>query len=351
LLAILNFQSLVATKAARVVSAAGPDGVLEFGLRRAQGIDGGLSASRAAYVGGVDATSNVLAGKLYGIPVKGTHAHSWVMSFESELEAFEAYARVMPHNCTFLVDTYNTLDGVRHACKVGKRLREQGHDLAGIRLDSGDLAYLSLEARKILDAEGFPHAKIVASNDLNEKLIASLKQQGAVIDVWGVGTQLATAYDQPALGGVYKLAALREPAGEWTYKVKLSENPAKISTPGILQVRRFHGPDEEIADAIYNIEAGLPAGDTVVVDPAEITHQKRIPEGTPYTDLLVPIFRGGELVYEVPKLADTRAHALSSLARFYPGVKRFDNPHAYPAGIEKSLFDFKLGLVLKAKGL
>lgn len=351
LLAILNFQSLVATKAARVVSAAGSDSVLEFGLRRAQGIDGGLSASRAAYVGGVDATSNVLAGKLFGIPVKGTHAHSWVMSFDTELAAFEAYAHAMPHNCTFLVDTYNTLEGVRHACAVGKRLREQGHDLAGVRLDSGDLAYLSLEARKILDAEGFPEAKIVASNDLNEKLIASLKQQGAVIDVWGVGTQLATAYDQPALGGVYKLAALQDPDGSWNYKVKLSENPAKISTPGILQVRRFHGPDEEIADAIYNIEAGLPAGDTVVVDPAEITHQKRIPLGTPFTDLLVPIFRAGELVYRVPALADTRQHALTNLARFYPGVKRFDNPHAYPAGVEKSLFDTKLALVLKAKGL
>ncbi|MDB5096833.1 MAG: nicotinate phosphoribosyltransferase [Cyanobacteria bacterium RYN_339] len=351
LLAILNFQSLVATKAARVVSAAGSDSVLEFGLRRAQGIDGGLSASRAAYVGGVDATSNVLAGKLYGIPVKGTHAHSWVMSFDTEMEAFEAYARALPHNCTFLVDTYNTLEGVRHACQVGRQLRAAGHDLAGVRLDSGDLAYLSIEARKILDAEGFPQAKIVASNDLNEKLIASLKQQGAVIDVWGVGTQLATAYDQPALGGVYKLAALRDGGGDWKYKVKLSENPAKISTPGILQVRRFHGPTEEIADAIYNIETGLPAGDTVVVDPAEITHQKRIPVGTPYTDLLVPIFRAGALVYQAPALAQTRELAKSGLARFYPGVRRFDNPHAYPAGIEKSLFDFKLDLVLKAKGL
>lgn len=352
LLTILNFQTLVATKSARVCHAAEGDAVLEFGLRRAQGIDGGLSASRAAYVGGVDATSNVLAGKLYGIPVKGTHAHSWVMTFDTELEAFEAYARALPHNCTFLVDTYNTLDGVRHACRVGHRLREMGFDLGGIRLDSGDLAYLSVEARKILDAEGFTSAKIVASNDLNETLITSLKHQGAVIDVWGVGTQLATAYDQPALGGVYKLAAIRDGGeSDWQYKVKLSENPVKISTPGILQVRRFHGPDEEIADAIFNIERGMPEDDCVIVDPNEITHQKRVPCDTPYTDLLVPVFRAGQRVYDPPSLDAIRAHARSSLARFYPGVKRFDNPHAYPAGVEKSLFDMKLALVLEAKGL
>ena len=352
LLTILNFQTLVATKSARVCHAAGQDNVLEFGLRRAQGIDGGLSASRAAYVGGAYATSNVLAGKLFGIPVKGTHAHSWVMTFDTELAAFEAYARALPHNCTFLVDTYNTLDGVRHACQVGHKLREQGFDLAGVRLDSGDLAYLSIEARKILDAEGFPKARIVASNDLNEGLITSLKQQGAVIDVWGVGTQLATAYDQPALGGVYKLAAIRDQAGDaWKYRVKLSENPVKISTPGILQVRRYHGNDEEIADMIYNVESGEPTGDAVIVDPNEITHQKRVPAGTAYTDLLVPIFRGGQRVYDPPPLAAVRERAKTGLARFNRGVKRFDNPHAYPAGVEKGLFDLKLKLVLEAKGL
>lgn len=352
LLTILNFQSLVATKSARVCHAAGTGSVLEFGLRRAQGIDGGLSASRAAYVGGADATSNVLAGKLYGIPVKGTHAHSWVMTFDSELEAFEAYARALPTNCVFLVDTYNTLDGVRHACQVGKRLRERGFEMVGVRLDSGDLAYLSVEARKILDAEGFPEAQIVASNDLNETLIASLKQQGAVIDVWGVGTQLATAYDQPALGGVYKLAAIREDEhAAWKYKVKLSENPVKISTPGILQVRRFHGPDEDIADAIFDCERGLPDGDCLIVDPNEILHQKRVPAHTPYTDLLVPVFQGGSRVYDPPALSEVREHAKESLSRFNRAVKRVDNPHLYPAGVEKSLFDLKLKLVLEAKGL
>lgn len=351
LLNILNFQSLIATKAARVVQAADGEPVLEFGLRRAQGIDGGLAASRAAYVGGVSATSNVLAGKHYGIPVKGTHAHAWVMSFDTEMEAFEAYARALPGNCVFLVDTYDTLDGVRRACALGKVLRLSGHELLGVRLDSGDLAYLSIEARKILDAEGFPDATIVASNDLNEHLIRSLKDQGAKINVWGVGTQLATAYDQPALGGVYKLAAIREPGAAWQYRVKLSENAIKISTPGILQVRRFHGPTEEIADAIYDVSRGAPSGEVVVVDPLEITHQKRIPADTPYTDLLVPIFRDGARVYDPPPLGEARARAQRELARFHSGVKRFENPHAYPAGIEKALYDFKLDLVLKAKGV
>jgi nicotinate phosphoribosyltransferase len=203
LLNLLNFQSLIATKAARICFAAQGDPVVEFGLRRAQGINGALTASRVAFIAGCAGTSNVLAGKVFGIPVKGTHAHSWVMSFGSELEAFNAYADALPNNCTFLVDTYDSLEGVRHAVEVGKRLRKKGHKLVGIRLDSGDLAYLSIEARKILNASGFKDAVIVASNDLNEYIIASLKQQGAAIDVWGVGTMLVTAYDQPALGGVY----------------------------------------------------------------------------------------------------------------------------------------------------
>ena len=197
--------------------------MLEFGLRRAQGIDGALAASRAAYIGGCAATSNVLAGKLFGIPVRGTHAHSWVMSFDNESAAFEQYAAAMPNNCVFLVDTYDTLDGVRKAIEVGHELRNTGHEMVGVRLDSGDLAYLSMEARKLLDAAGFPNAAIVASNDLDEGVIASLKDQGAQIAVWGVGTKLVTAYDQPALGGVYKLGAIQSDDGTWVPKVKLSE--------------------------------------------------------------------------------------------------------------------------------
>ena len=213
LLNIVNFQTLVATKAARVALAARGEPVLEFGLRRAQGIDGALAASRAAYLGGCVATSNVLAGRLFGIPVRGTHAHSWVMCFDDELEAFRAYAQAMPNNCVFLVDTYDTLNGVRHAIEVGREMRQQGHEMIGIRLDSGDLAWLSIAARRMLDEAGFPQATIVASNDLDEHLIASLKEQGATIGIWGVGTRLITAYDQPALGGVYKLAAIRDGQG------------------------------------------------------------------------------------------------------------------------------------------
>jgi nicotinate phosphoribosyltransferase len=219
LLNIINFQTLVATKAARMGVAAQGEPILEFGLRRAQGIDGGLSASRAAYVGGCAATSNVLAGKMFGIPVRGTHAHSWVMSFDDELEAFITYADAMPNNCIFLVDTYDTLEGVHKAVEAGKHLRAKGHEMIGIRLDSGDLAYLSIEARRILDENGFEKAIIVASNDLDETIINSLKQQGAQINVWGVGTKLVTGYDQPALGGVYKLTAIREKdATDWTYR-------------------------------------------------------------------------------------------------------------------------------------
>ncbi len=252
LLNILNFQTLIATKASRVVHAAQGDQVLEFGLRRAQGIDGALAASRAAYIGGCHATSNVLAGKLFGIPVRGTHAHSWVMSFENELEAFAAYAQAMPNNCVFLVDTYDTLEGVRNAIRIGNVLRDSGHRMVGIRLDSGDLAQLSVDARKLLDEAGFTDASIVASNDLDEKLIESLKHQGAKISIWGVGTKLVTAYDQPALGGVYKLGAIQDSDGRWVPKIKLSEQLIKTSTPGILQVRRYFHQGCMAADRIWN---------------------------------------------------------------------------------------------------
>src|SRR5580765_4136667 len=288
LLNIFNFQSLIATKAARVCLAAQGDPVVEFGLRRAQGIDGAMTASRAAYIGGCAGTSNVLAGKVFGIPVKGTHAHSWVMSFDNELDAFNAYAEALPNNCIFLVDTYESLKGVRHAIEVGKRLRKRGHKLAGIRLDSGDLAYLSIEARKLIDEAGFKSATIVGSNDLNEHLIASLKQQGAAINMWGVGTMLVTAYDQPALGGVYKLSAIRKQDGTWEHKIKLSEQAAKVTNPGVLQVRRFRKGNEFIGDAIYDETRPLLARITIV-DPADATRRKHFSPASKYEDLLVPI--------------------------------------------------------------
>ena len=349
LLNFLNFQSLIATKAARICLAARGEPVIEFGLRRAQGIDGGLTASRAAYIGGCAGTSNVLAGKVFGIPVKGTHAHSWVMSFDTELEAFATYAKALPNNCIFLVDTYDSLEGVRHAAQIGQQLRQQGHELAGIRLDSGDLAFLSIQARKILDEAGFPNAVIVGSNNLDEHIIESLKQQGATINVWGVGTKLVTAYDQPALGGVYKLSAIRRPGGPWENKVKLSEQVLKTTTPGIQQVRRFRSATEFIGDAIYDISRPVPASFTIV-DPLDQTRRKRFAPETPSEDLLVPVFRRGQLVYQPPGLDEVRERARQQMAMLHPGIKRFINPHQYSVGLELGLHELKTRLVLQARG-
>ncbi|MDO8545546.1 MAG: nicotinate phosphoribosyltransferase [Opitutaceae bacterium] len=345
LLNFINFQTLIATKAARICLAAQGEPVLEFGLRRAQGVDGALAASRAAYIGGCAATSNVLAGQIFGIPVKGTHAHSWVMSFDDEPEAFREYARAMPNNCVFLVDTYDTLQGVARAIEVGRWLRTQGHEMAGIRLDSGDLAYLSIEARKLLDAAGFPKAVIVASNDLDEHIIASLKQQGAKIGLWGVGTKLVTAFDQPALGGVYKLSATREAGGPWNYKVKLSEQAIKVSNPGIQQVRRYTRDGEFIGDMLFNENA--PPDARVIVDPANTTRRKAMPADATEEDLLVPVFRRGVLAYDEPALAGIRARAQAQLGRLYAGTKRLLNPHEYPVGLEPGLFELKTELIFK----
>lgn len=349
LLNFFNFQSLIATKAARVCLAAQREPVIEFGLRRAQGVDGGLTASRAAYIGGCSSTSNLLAGKLYSIPVAGTHAHSWIMSFDSELEAFTEFAKALPNNAVLLVDTYDTLEGVRHAVEVGQQLRARGQELAGIRLDSGDLAFLSIEARKILDAAGFTKTQIVGSNDLDEHVISSLKQQGAAIACWGVGTRLVTGYDHPALGGVYKLSAIRDRNGPWEYKVKLSEQAAKITNPGILQVRRFRADNEFIGDAIYDSSRPLPST-FVIVDPLNLTRRKHIPPEAQGEDLLVPVLRDGAVVYAPPPLGQVRARVQQQLASLHPGIKRLANPHQYPAGLELGLHEFKTGLVLKARG-
>ncbi len=352
LLNLVNFESLIATKAARLRLVAQSDTILEFGLRRAQGVDGGMTASRAAYIGGCDGTSNVLAGKLYDIPVRGTHAHSWVMAFADEQQAFDAYARVLPNNVTLLVDTYDTLQGVRHAIETGRKLEQQGHKLAGIRLDSGDLAYLSIEARKLLDEAGFQDTAIVASNDLDETIIGSLKQQGAAITVWGVGTKLVTAFDQPALGGVYKLAALKDSeTGQWSYKMKLSEQAIKISTPGIQQVRRFRDERGFLSDMIYNTEEEVLIGkDVTLIDPLDFTKRRRFDANQPYEDLLVPIFDAGKFVYELPNIHSVRARVQTQLAGLHPGVKRFVNPHTYPVGLEKHLHELKTELILTIRG-
>lgn len=348
LLNIYNFQTLIATKAARIRQAAGHRPVIEFGLRRAQGVDGAVSASWAAYIGGCDATSNVLAGKLHGIPVRGTHAHSWIMSFDNELEAFKQYAKAMPNNCLFLVDTYDTLDGVRHAIEVGRWLRENGHEMIGIRLDSGDLHYLSVEARKLLDEAGFEDATIFATNDLDENIIESLNLQGAQINAWGVGTKLVTAYDQPALGGVYKMTAVREPGEDWQYKVKVSEQSIKISNPGIQQVRRFYNEEGFIADMIYDV--AHPPSEAIIVDPLDITRRKKVPAGTTYVDLLEPVMRGGKRLQPARSAHDIKLYAREQIAGLHSSIRRLMNPHQYPVGLELGFSELKTRLVLQARG-
>ncbi|HET9993394.1 MAG TPA: nicotinate phosphoribosyltransferase [Kofleriaceae bacterium] len=348
LLALINYQTLVATKAARVTQAARGAPVLEFGLRRAQGIDGGLAGARASYIGGTHATSNVRAGKLFGIPVSGTHAHSWVMFHDSEIAAFRAYAAAMPGNCTFLVDTYDTIAGIAHAITVGNELRAHGHELAGIRLDSGDLAHLSVEGRRMLDAAGFPDAKIVASNDLDEQLIGSIIDQGARIDTWGVGTKLITAYDQPALGGVYKLGASRDEHGVWRDAIKLSEQPIKISNPGILQVRRLRRGDEFVGDVIYDSERGLalPIALHDLEDPSRAAYAPAAETGE---DLLIPVMTNGQRVGPRATLEQARARAAADLARLSPRTRRFLNPQPYPVGLDRFVHTRKQELISRAR--
>jgi nicotinate phosphoribosyltransferase len=348
LLTLVNYQTLVATKAARVCQAANGAPVLEFGLRRAQGIDGGLGASRAAYIGGVAATSNVLAGKKFGIPVRGTHAHSWVMFHESEPAAFRSYAAALPGNCTFLVDTYDTIDGVAHAIEVGTSLRDAGHALGGIRLDSGDLAHLSIEARRMLDEAGFTEAKIVASNDLDETLIGDIIDQGARIDVWGVGTKLVTAYDQPALGGVYKLGATRDAKGQWRDAIKLSEQPIKISNPGVLGVKRLREGGALVGDAIYDVERGL-AEPIAIHDIEHPTRPAAQPRFDSIEDLLVPVLDRGRRIAPPDTLDAARARCAADLAALSPRTKRFLNPQPYAVGLDDYVHARKLELIARAQ--
>ncbi|MDP1835007.1 MAG: nicotinate phosphoribosyltransferase [Chlamydiales bacterium] len=348
LLNFINFPSLIATKAARVRLAAQNDTILEFGLRRAQGTDGAVTASRAAYVGGCDGTSNVLAGKLFGIPVRGTHSHSWVMVFDDESKSFEAFAQALPAGCVFLVDTYNSVEGIRRAIERGVKLRQQGYELGGVRLDSGDLTYLSVKAREMLDEAGFPKATIVASNELDERLIAEMKNQGARVNVWGVGTNLVTGQDSPALDGVYKLSAIQEEDGKWQYKLKLSEQMRKVSNPGVLQIARFSRDGEHVADVIYDQVMGLPEA-CAIVDPLDPTRQRVLGRDLEREDLLIPIMRKGELVYDLPALSDIRTATNSNLRSFHPGILRFVNPHQYVVGMEKGLYDLKVNLIAKIR--
>ena len=339
LLSLINFQTLIATKASRICRAADGDPVLEFGLRRAHGLDGGHSASRAAYVGGCVATSNVWAGRRYGIPIGGTHAHSWVQSFPSEVDAFRAYAEVMPNNCTLLVDTYKTERGIDRAVEGLKELQLDGHHPIGLRLDSGDLAVLSRLARSRLDAAGLNEVRVVASNDLDEHRIRDLKAQGAAIDVWGVGTRLVTGHGQGALGGVYKLAALEDAEGVLQDRVKISEDPIKSSLPGIQQIRRLQGTDGPVADLLYSTDRPLPAVPDVLDRRGRSL--QIVPDTVPGggKDLLQPVLRGGQPVGETPRLMDIRSHAMEAVGQLPEKVTRLEDPEAYPVGIESGLYE------------
>lgn len=351
LLNMINFQSLIATKASRISLAAKDNPVLEFGLRRAQGIDGALAASRAAYIGGCSSTSNVLAGKLFDIPVSGTHAHSWIMSFDSEKEAFETYADAIPNNVVFLVDTYDTIEGLKTAIEVGTQLESNGKKLTGVRIDSGDLAYFGTKARQMLDAAGLYHTQVVASNDLDEHLITSLKIQDAKIDVWGVGTKLVTAFDQPALGAVYKLSAIRNAAGNWQHKIKLSEQAIKVNNPGIQQIRRFKKNGSFIADMIYD-EPLAKDENYLMIDPIDPTKRRNFnTNNVQYEDLLKPVFRKGEKIYDSPRISEIKDYTQTQLDSCDKSILRFDNPHIYPVGLEKHLHELKTNLILNLRKL
>ena len=346
LLTFINHQTLIASKAAKICAAAG-GGVMEFGLRRAQGPDAGIYGARAAMIGGCVGTSNVYAGKLFDVPVSGTMAHSWIMNFPSELEAFRAYAKSFPDNCLLLVDTYDTLrSGVPHAIQVFKELREHGYEPKGIRLDSGDLAYLSKAARAMLDDAGFESAIICASGDLDESLIRSLKAQGARIDTWGVGTKLITSADMPALGGVYKLAAVYEGEKE-VPKIKLSDTTEKITNPGVKEVYRIYDMPSHMAIADLIVRAGEridEAKPLTIFHPVDTWKRMTV---TNYTvrKLREPLFVGGKRVAPQYKLSEISAYRASEQAHFWEEYLRQDMPHIYKVDLSDQLYQLKKSLV------
>lgn len=352
LLNIINHQSLIATKAARVVQAAAGDAVLEFGLRRAQGPDAGIYGARATIIAGCAATSNVMTGKLFDVPISGTQAHSWIMSFDDELEAFRAYAKVFPNKCILLVDTYDTLkSGVPNAIKVFDELRAGGHDLKGygIRLDSGDLAYLSKEARKLLDAAGHEDAIISASSDLDEYLIADLKRQGAAITLWGVGTKLITSSDCSAFGGVYKLSAEENKEGVFEPKIKLSDNPAKVTTPGIKKVVRIYdkktGKIKADLIALDHEEFDI-NNELVIFDPIATWKKMRLLPGTyEMRELLIPVFKDGECIYDSPSVMEIKEYCKKELDTLWCEQKRLINPAKVPVDLSLELYTLKENMI------
>ena len=352
ILNIMNHQSLIATKCARVVYAAKGDGIMEFGLRRAQGPDAGIYGARAAMIGGCIGTSNVLTGQLFDVPVKGTHAHSWIMSFPDEYTAFKKYSELYPDACILLVDTYDTLkSGVPNAIRVFKEMREAGIPLTfyGIRLDSGDLAYMSKKARKMLDEAGFPDAVISASSDLDEYLINSLKDQGAAITSWGVGTNMITSSDCPAFGGVYKLAAVQDENGEFIPKIKLSENSEKITNPGNKTVFRLYDNETgkiradliALADESYDADKDL-----LIFDSIETWKKTTLKGGTYHVrELLVPVFLKGECVYTSPSVMEIRDYCKKEQETLWDETRRLTNPHQVYVDLSDKLFRIKTGLL------
>ncbi|MEF9954619.1 MAG: nicotinate phosphoribosyltransferase [Clostridium sp.] len=349
ILNIINHQSLIATKTSRIVHAAQGDGIMEFGLRRAQGPDAGIYGARAAMIAGCIGTSNVLAGQMFDVPIKGTHAHSWIMSFPDELTAFRLYAKLYPSACILLVDTYDTLkSGIPNAITVFKEMRAAGIPLTfyGIRLDSGDLAYLSKRAKKMLDAAGFPDAVISASNDLDEYLIDSLKIQGAAINSWGVGTNLITSKDCPSFGGVYKLAAIKDKVtGEFIPKIKLSENSEKVTNPGNKTIYRIYDKEEGkiIADLICLVGEIFDENNSLLLfDPVETWKKTHLsPNSYTMRELLVPVFEHGTCIYESPKVMEIRDYCKQELDTLWDESKRLVNPHEIHVDLSNELWHMK----------
>lgn len=348
LLNFMNYQTLIATKASRIKQVAQGDGLLEFGTRRAQEADAAVWGTRAAYISGFDGTSNMLAGEMFGIPAKGTHAHSWIQSFDSELEAFEVYANALPDQVTLLVDTYDTLkSGVKNAIVVGKMLEAKGKRMVGIRLDSGDLAYLSIQARQMLDEAGLTYVHIVASNDLDENTIFNLKAQGSQIDVWGVGTQLITAADQPALGGVYKLVE-RERNGKMEPTIKISGNPEKVTTPGKKDVLRIidRHTQRAVADFIcFPHEEQPRKGEKLRLFNPLHPYLKKTVEHYDVLNMLEPVFVQGKQVYDLPTLDEIREYHKGQVMMFWPQYLRKLNPEIYRINLSTEVWDVKQKLI------
>lgn len=352
LLNIVNHQSLIATKAARVAWAAKGDNVMEFGLRRAQGPDAGIYGARAAIIGGCNSTSNVIAGKMFNIPISGTHAHSWVMSFDNEIDAFREYAKIFPDKCILLVDTYDTLkSGIPNAIKIFDEMKEKKIELKnyGIRLDSGDFAYLSEQARKMLDEAGYKDAVICASSDLDENIISSLKQQGSAINVWGVGTNLITSKDCPAFGGVYKLAAEEDVNGNMIPKIKLSENPEKVTNPGIKKIFRIYDnkTGKIKADLIALDDEKIDTSKDLKIFSPQATWKKMVLKANSYNirELLEPIFENGKCIYNAKGVMDIKKYCINEMNTLWPEHKRLINPHILPVDLTQKLYDLKQTMI------